>query len=45
MGPGVAVGARVGVGVGKGTPPDTVQVMVAPSAEKPVREIPEGEPS
>jgi len=52
-GEGVAVGATVGagvavgtvVGVGWGTPPATVQVMVDPSAEKPVREIPEAVPS
>ena len=45
MGLGVAVGWGAGVAVGKGTPPDTVHVMVTPPAEKPVREIPEAEPS
>ena len=43
VGAGVAVGTVVGVGWG--IPPATVQVMVDPSAEKPVREIPEAVPS
>ena len=43
VGAGVAVGTEVGVGWG--IPPATVQVMVDPSAEKSVKEIPEAVPS